>query len=150
MGKQIRYIIICVFPIILVEGCSTKQSLALPDQNERLEDSGKARVYVMRISKAVPVAGEIWDGETLIGSLGTDSYLCWEREPGEMVLRSGWFPALRPIGKKKEFFELRLQVEKGNVYYVMQQWRTGQELPTRLALLSEEYGRKKLAKCKPP
>lgn len=150
----LKPIVASVLAILVASGCSsrsTKQFVPLPDQTQRIDDPGKARIYVLRVSNLEPLdVGKVSDGDMPIGSLGADAYLCWEREPGEATLRSRWFGRRLSMASKESVYELRLSVAAGNVYYVMQQWRIREDTPTRLAVLNEDYGRKKLAECKPP
>ena len=129
--------------ISLSSGCaSTKQLVALPDQTKTIEDSTKARIYVLRPIFLPPlISMTVSDGEEKIGSTGPNGYLCWERAPGETEIRS----------KSENTAVLPLTCKAGEVYYIGQHARVGALFArTSLSLLTEEQGKEKLTKCKPP
>lgn len=126
-------------------GCATtKQVVTIPDQSNTISDPNKARIYVMRhISKRCGwYSSTIWDGQQKIGSIGTDGYLCWEREPGDTAIRVMMVtstPATLPM-----------TCEKGHVYYVMNSVKMGNVGRSLLVLMSQDEGQKLLAKSKRP
>ena len=141
--------------VVLSSGCaSTTQFVHLPDQAVPLEDTNKGRVYVLRTAFAFNIASHstpvtVSDGPKQIGFTAGHSYLCWEREPGDARIHSTAYHS-----KTLEF-----NVEKGNVYYVLQHvgpaWDTlglpgSGELTATMELLDEEKGKKELSHCKPP
>jgi hypothetical protein len=114
----------------------------LPDQSKRIEDPGKARIYVVRpTSFGGAISFEVSDGRTLIGNTGPNGYLCWERPGGQMEV----------IGKAENTARLPVKVEQGTVYYIQQHVRMGiMKARNELSLLSEAEGKSKVSKCKPP
>jgi hypothetical protein len=128
--------------IALSSGCATKQLVPLPDQTKVIEDPSKARIYVLRpifLPPLIPMT--VSDGDQKIGSTGPHGYLCWERAPGETEIRS----------KSENTAVLPLTCKAGEVYYIGQHARVGFSYArTALSLLSEEQGKEKMTKCKPP
>lgn len=129
--------------IALSSGCaSTKQLVPLPDQTKTIEDSSKARIYVLRpTTLGSAIAMTVWDAETKIGSTGPNGYLCWERTPGETEIRS----------RSENTVALPLTCKAGEVYYIGQHVRMGILFArTKLSVLPNEEGKEKTSKCKPP
>src|SRR5215831_16521262 len=83
------------FPGLLILVCAAgcvsqhQQLVHFPAQDKPIEDSEKARIYVMRKPWLWNMASHmaivtVRDGEETIGSIaGHRGYLCWEREPGQ-------------------------------------------------------------------
>jgi len=128
--------------IVLSSGCATKQFVPLPDQTKVIEDPSKARIYVLRPIFLPPlISMTVSDGEQKIGSTGPHGYLCWERAPGETEIRS----------QSENTAVLPLTCKAGEVYYIGQHARVGNLYArTALSILSEEQGKQKMTKCKPP
>ncbi len=149
--RRLTSILIDAMIVVAVAGCGSplmKESVAANNLVSQPVPPGKARIYVMRISSGLPLlATKVRDGDRAIGSLRQNRYLCWEREPGEVLIRSSSAPWLKVIEEKEDIYELPLTVEAGQAYYLMQQWRTTKPV-ARLAVLDEEYARQKLAECK--
>ena len=121
---------------------STHQIAHFPDQQKRIEDPSKARIYVMRPALfGTAISIDVSDGSTPIGNTGPRSYLCWERPPGDAIL----------TGKAENASLLTLPVTRGNIYYVRQSIYPGVLLARNsLDLVSEKEGQETLKKCKPP
>ncbi len=84
---------------------------------------------------------EVMDQFQRIGRTGPNGYLCWERTPGDTML----------VGRSESISLLSLTMEAGAVYYVEQRIRLNYgNACNDLLLLSEEEGKKALAKCHPP
>ncbi len=127
----------------IIVGCApTIQFVPFPDQMKQIEDPDKARIYVVRPTTFGGfISMKINDGEKLIGKTGPNGYLCWEREPGRMLL----------VGKSENTDKFPLMVEKGISYYIQQHVRMGLVIArNKLSLLTEEDGKAKVSKCKPP
>ncbi len=128
---------IFVLLIFLVVGCaSTRQYVPFPD----VENPEMARIYVIRPSMmGFAIKTEIKDGRQTIGYLGAKQFLCWERKEGETVIS----------GKSENESSITLNLRKGHTYYIKQHmycfgiWKNR----TRLSLLSESEGRKKVELC---
>jgi len=140
--KGIQLIIVAACMAFLAGCASTTQYVPLPDQSKRIEDSSKARIYVVRpTSFGGAVSFKVNDGDTLIGNTGPNGYLCWERPGGQMEV----------IGKAENTSRLPVDVEQGTVYYIQQHVRMGIMMSrNELSLLSEAEGKSKVSKCKPP
>ena len=133
------------FVLALSVGCWTprsRQSFRIPDLGRPIEDAGKARIYVIRassVSGAFRIA--VYDGDQRVGSTGPETYLCWEREPGEMFLHD----------KAENNSKLMLNVEAGKVYYILQRMHMAYGWArTTLEELSEQDGLKYLKECTGP
>ena len=129
--------------IVLSSGCaSTKQLVPLPDQTKTVEDSSKARIYVIRpVLIASAISMSVSDGEMKVGSTGPKGYLCWERAPGTTEIRS----------KSENTAVLPITCKAGEVYYIGQHVRMGILFArNNLSLLTEDEGKAKLSKCKVP
>jgi hypothetical protein len=134
-------------------GCvSTWQSPDPPDLTKRIEDSGKARLYVLRTAQVFgdALAMESWlkgpslDRHGLTGALGPGGYLCWELEPGPLaVLKSSH-------RKRTSANFLWLELLAGHVYYVRLSTHAGLLRPyIRARLLTDDEGESLLKRCKP-
>jgi len=132
-----------VLAVAMLTGCtSTRQFVPLPDQTKSVEDTSKARIYVVRPTVAGgAISMKVRDGEQEIGKTGANGYLCWERTPGETTIKS----------KAENTATLPLNTEAGAVYYVQQHIRIGiLKARNKLSLLSTQEGEEALKKCKPP
>lgn len=142
MPRQLINFLVLVLLAFSAVGCaSTKQYVPIPNQNVRLEDENKARIYVVRpASMAAAISMAILDNKLLIGDTGANSYLSWEREPGNVMIE----------GKSENTSTVEFEAKKGNVYYVEQYMKMGFAIArNRLELIDEEKGEKLKAKCKP-
>src|SRR5213594_2924348 len=131
----------CVAALCLVGCASTIQYVPMPDQTKAVEDSAKGRIYVMRPSSFGAAVGmNVSDGGNPIGSTGPNGYLCWEREPGDVVVSS----------TSENTSRVSLPVRPGSIHYVLQHIRMGIFIArTDLEVVNEEQGKKELTKCKP-
>lgn len=141
--KKLSKLICGLCALIVMTGCaSTVQYVRFPDQTKMIEDSNKARIYVVRptiVGYAIPM--NVIDGSNLIGKTGPKGYLCWERDPGKAELR----------GVAENVSTLTLNMEKGAVYYVQQHVRLGIFIAgNKLRQMTEDEGKKKVSKSKPP
>jgi len=142
MKKGIQLIIVAICMALLAGCASTTQYVPFPDQSKRVEDPSKARIYVVRPTAfGAAISFSVRDGITAIGETGPNGYLCWERPGGQMEV----------IGKAENTSRLPVEVEQGTVYYIQQHVRMGMwQARNELSLLSEDEGKKKVGKCKPP
>lgn len=127
----------------LAVGCaSTKQYVAIPNQSAIVENPEKARIYVLRpVSIGGMVPMEVQDGEIVVGETGPRGALCWERDPGPADITSH--------AENVDF--LRIETEKGMVYYLLQKVKMGFFVArTKLELLMKDEGPETLQKCKLP
>jgi hypothetical protein len=129
--------------VLFMTGCAgARQYVAMPDQSKTVEDSTKARIYVMRpatVGSGVSMA--VTDGGKPIGSTGPHTFLCWERTPGQTILTSTTESENR----------LDLMLETNKVYYIFQHVRMGVWIArSELELISDPVeAEKTLKKCKP-
>ena len=63
--------------------------MPVPDQNVAVETQGMARIYLFRESQMASGSYHlrVYDGDVLIGELGMDDYICWERPTGPVRLK---------------------------------------------------------------
>src|SRR3569833_2643566 len=126
--RTVGRILLCLAPLLLVGCAATLQYPPFPDQAKKIEDPGKARVYVMRKEKffgsavAIQFFGSGTDGiatgpimgrypkKRLIGEIGPASYICWDQPPGPFV-----FATIENDPHSTE----TLHLEAGKVYYLL-------------------------------
>ena len=135
MKKHISLLIAasCLFFV----GCaSTQQFVPLPDQTKEVEDSAKGRIYVMRPATiGAAISMDVSDEGKIIGSTGAHGFLCWEREPGDVVISS----------KAENTSAVNLPVKAGQVHYIFQHLRLGLVMArNKLEIITEEEGKKDL------
>jgi len=129
--------------LCLFSGCaSTRQYVPLPDMSKRIGNPQQSRIVVMRPGRAwasVPVA--VRDGETRIGRIGPNGYLCWERPPGATTVTTEG----RGAGKR------HLTLQPGQDYYLIASTRLRLS-GWRHRLMPAEWsgGLMVLDGCKPP
>lgn len=94
------------------------QTVPMPDQSVELEEAHRSRVYVVRsdevLWRRVPL--HVDSGTERIATLGTGSYLCWEREPGRVMARLILERPEWEGGPLEQFFDVHL--EPGQVAWV--------------------------------
>jgi hypothetical protein len=128
--------------LILLPGCaSTRQTARIPNLSVPVEDTTKARIYVVRpalIGGAVQM--KVTDNDEVIGRTGPQSYLVWERSPGDAFITS----------KAEKPCSVALNVEAGKTYYILQRVEPGVWFARcRMEQIDEERGRKFIEGCKP-
>jgi len=71
-------------------GATSEQVVPMPAQDVEVSSPELCRIYVVRSSQLLGSIRTltIYDQEREIGSLSGDEFLCWEREPGRMLLRA--------------------------------------------------------------
>jgi hypothetical protein len=129
----------CAF---LLGGCSTSwQYVKAPNQELKVADTSKARIYLIRPDRGSKMAStRISDNGVLIGNTGPRGYLCWEREPGTVKITSV------SAGQA----ETELTVAAGGVYYLLQRVNAGFVYgKSSLTIVPEEAGARLLNSCKP-
>lgn len=127
---------------LLVTGCaSSVQYVKMPDQTKTNEDPTKGRIYVLRPSSFGGAVGmNVADGTTPIGNTGPGGYLCWEREPGDVIVSSN--------GENTS--QVSLPVRPSSVHYILQNIRMGIWMArTDLEVIDEAKAQKELKHCKP-
>jgi hypothetical protein len=142
MNNPYRISLIGLLAILLTGCASSKQVVQIPNQALRLEDPAKARIYVMRpslLGSAIKVT--VTENDELVGKTASETYLCWERAPGEVSIRSRGGAGLKRIRP------ITFQAEAGHVYYILQ--RVDAVSGWRMELITdEERARKYLRECK--
>jgi hypothetical protein len=113
----------------------------LPDQSKNVEDPTKGRIYVIRPSSFGGAVGmNIADGGNPIGSTGPGSYLCWEREPGDVIVSAA----------SENTSRVSLALRSQGVFYILQHIRMGVWMArTDLEVVDEAKGKAELQHCKP-
>jgi hypothetical protein len=128
---------------LLGAGCATTcQSVAIPDQNKKIENPEMGRIYVVRpTSFGGSISMRITDNGEYVGNTGPNGYLCWERQPGSAEI----------TGKAENLSTVNLEVEPAKTYYICQHIGMGVWYARNtLEVIPEEKGQKFLKKCKPP
>ena len=131
----------CIAVAFLVGCASARQFVPMPDQSKVVEDPSKGRIYVIRPSSFGGAVGmNVADGGNPIGSTGPGRYLCWEREPGDVIVSS----------TSENTSRVALPVRAGSVHYILQHIRMGMWVArTELEVVPEERGKAELKGCKP-
>ena len=143
MKKHYLFILIVMGILIFGSCATTYQYVYLPDQDKKLEDSSLVGIYVMRPAfLGTAISMQVKENDSLIGSTGPKSFLCWETTPEEKIL----------LSKSENTSKITIPAEKGNVYYVHQHVLMGMLYARNsLELINDEQrGQKLLSKCKPP
>src|ERR1700710_3041767 len=79
----------CIVTLLFAGCASSVQYVHQPDLSKKIEDASKGRIYVMRPSGfGYNVSMNVLDGGNLIGKTGPKGFLCWEREPGDVIISS--------------------------------------------------------------
>jgi hypothetical protein len=128
---------------LLAAGCASNlQFVHIPDQKVRVEDPDKGRIYVIRPSTFGSAASlEVWDGNIHIGNTGPQSYLCWERKPGEAIIS----------GREENVSTVSLWVKTNDVHYIFQHMRIGWvQARNELEVVPEAQATELLKKCTGP
>jgi hypothetical protein len=141
---------ICTIMVLVVSssisGCAkTWQSVNFPDQSLRVEDSGKARIYLIcDTGLGTAVNDPVEDAGNYIGTIGPKSFLCWERKPGNTTI------SVNPHSKWTNSSRLNLLIKNNNVYYIQLHRWPGPGCPIyKLELINKDKGEKLLERCKP-
>jgi hypothetical protein len=140
MKNRIHWFVIALLSLAL-QGCaSTKQSVSIPDLSVPVEDATKARIYVIRPALfGGAVKMRVTDNDELIGKTGPQSFLVWERPPGDAFVTS----------KAEKPCSVSLHCEPNKVYYILQRVEPGVWYARcRMEEISEEQAQKYLKGCK--
>jgi len=128
---------------LFVAGCASNvQFVKIPNLQQRVEDPTKGRIYLIRPSVMGAAASlEVWDGKQHIGNTGSQSFLCWERPPGEAIIS----------GREENVSTVPVWVQANEVYYIFQHLRVGWvQARNELEVIPAIEATKLLKKCKPP
>jgi hypothetical protein len=131
----------CFLAALLVGCASSYQLVPMPNQSKSIDDPRKGRIYVIRPSSlGSAVQMSIADGGNPIGKTGPASYLCWEREPGDVIVSA----------TSENTSRVSLPVRPGSIHYIVQYMRMGMWVArNELNVVTEEVGQKELKRCKP-
>jgi len=146
MKKAIRLTIVLT-TLVISSGCAkTFQNAYFPDQALTVEDSEKARIYLICDTfLGLMIHDPVIDGEKFVGMVGPTSYLCWERQPGRTTI------CVNPRSKSTNTSELEIEVAKGEVYYLRLHRLPGPYAPIYgLELINSKKGKRLVKSCKPP
>jgi len=141
MRRLLNVIILMLISFIFLGCASAVQYAPLPDQSKSIDNPEKSRIYVIRPTTFGGAIGiDILDGDEHIGKTGPNTYLSWERDPGETIIYS----------RAENTFELPLEAKKGLQYFIEQEIHMGiWSARSSLKVLPEEEGKEKLKECKP-
>lgn len=115
--------------LALLSACSTTsvQEADRPNLSVDLEDSTMARVYFLRKPQVYgsKMTVSAYADALKIGTIAKGSYLCWEQEPGEIVIRVVFERRTMDGGPTESF--IGLEAEPGRAYYcvVDLEWQGG-------------------------
>jgi hypothetical protein len=139
--KPILTLATCTAALFFAGCAGTKQFVPMPDQTKSVEDPAKGRIYLMRPSSFGAAVGmNVADNGHPIGNTGPQGYLCWEREPGDVIVSSA----------SENTSRVSLPVRPGSIHYVLQNIRWGIWVArTDLEVVDEVRGSAELKKCKP-
>jgi|KBSSwiStaDraftv2_1062776.scaffolds.fasta_scaffold810589_1 hypothetical protein len=139
--KRLLPLLAAATTLFLVGCAGTHQYLPMPDQSKTVDDPAKGRIYVLRPSSFGGAVGmNISDGGNPVGSTGPGGYLCWEREPGDVVVSS----------TSENTSRVSLAVRAGTVHYILQSIRMGIWVArTDLEVIDEAKAKAELKHCKP-
>jgi hypothetical protein len=124
--KKIAILLLFTGMIFGASGCSfmnatvfddsiTQQYVAYPDQSEDVANPEMARIYLCRpTSVCKGISFKVMDDKTHIGDIGRRGFLCWERKPGTVTVKS------TAIDVKGDIGYVSFPVFKGKVYYIQQ------------------------------
>src|SRR5665213_1554792 len=128
---KIKFLLLLSLVPLLFTGCaSTQQFVHFPDQTKVVEDSSKGRIYVMRpATVGAAISMDVSDNGTIVGSTGPHGFLCWEREPGDIVVSS----------KAENTSAVKVNVQAGKVNYIFEHMELGWVMArNRLDIISED------------
>jgi hypothetical protein len=142
MKKNVLMILMFGISMLFVGCASTVQYVKFPDQSKIIEDTTKARIYVLRpVSAGSAISMEVKDNNVAIGKTGPNGYLCWEREAGKITI----------TGKAENTSMLELEVVPNTVYYVQQQVKPGFFIArNKLIMVPQDKIEKFKKRCKAP
>ena len=145
----VRYILAALF----LNGCAAshpisfvpktaEQNVPFPDLGKPFADATKGRIYIIRHTNyGGNTSTEIRVENTVIGSTGPATFLCWEQAPGPVSI----------MAKAENNASSELFVAPAHAYYILENVYPGGTKPqVALEHLSAEAGTNLLRDCKPP
>ena len=132
----------------ITAGCraGAHQNVPLPAQDVSITRADVARIYFVREDGDRRQGVKVFDGETEIGVLTPDTFLCWER-PGGRTLGRAFYEAIDPTRGGIEGIS-DLDCPAGVASYFSVRVARGEGKPTVVALAPEE-GRRLVAERRP-
>ena len=114
--RSIAALLACLVALVSC-AAGTYQRVPVPSQEVEVSSSSVARIYVLREREAKGFyrTARVEDNGREIGRIGNDGYLCWEREPGRVLLAIEVEP-VDGVGKPVEVLA-DVQCEAGRVHY---------------------------------
>jgi|SoiMethySBSTD1v2_1073268.scaffolds.fasta_scaffold1706237_2 hypothetical protein len=96
---------------------SSYQKVPVPSQAVEVSSPSVSRVYVMRLPQAKGLfrALRVTEDQHEIGQIGSESYICWEREPGRSLVVVTYEGTA--LAKDDRESMIDVQAEAGQVYY---------------------------------
>jgi hypothetical protein len=96
---------------------SSYQKVPVPSQKIEVSSGNVSRIYVMRLPQAKGLfrALRVKEDEHEIGRIGSDSYICWERDPGRSLVVVTYEGTA--LAKDDRESMIDVQAEAGQVYY---------------------------------
>jgi hypothetical protein len=99
---------------------SGHQKVPMPAQNVAVSRADVCRIYVLRSSDARGSLRNIrvYDGDTEIGTIDSDEYLCWERPPGKSLVRLYYEGVGIGVGEQEGLLDHRGDAGQRYVYSI--------------------------------
>ncbi len=139
-----------ILALVLIAGCSTSsfQIVPMPDTTVPNTNPEMTRVYVIRGGAIFSENRKLFvaDGDTIIGALGRDSYLCWDRPTTITQLKYYLDAGTRPTGESEG--NHRLVPEPGRTYYLEVSFPRGANR-MKTTILMDQYAKHLLSSMKP-
>ena len=139
-----------ILALVLLAGCPTSsyQVVPMPDTGVPLENPEMVRIYVLRSGDIFSENRELFvaDGDNIIGVLGRDKYLCWDRPATITQLKYYLNSGARPTGEVEG--NHRLVPEPGRTYYLELSFPVGDDR-IETSIMMPEYGQYLVEGMKP-
>ena len=107
-------------PLLLAFGaCSapSSQFVPMPSQSVEVSSPAVSRIYVMRMPQVKGAFRDlrVKENEHEIGSIGSQSYVCWERPPGRSLVVVTYEGTMFEKDDRESMIDV--QAEAGHTYY---------------------------------
>lgn len=118
MQRQARVLQFLLFALLATAtvACKADSYQNVPNPPKVLAE-GMCRIYIARPHQVVGAVREIEfvDGGTVIGAIGRNGFLCWDREPGQSPIQVLFHGAVLDDGVVESILEF--DGEAGGVYF---------------------------------
>jgi hypothetical protein len=132
-----------LFCCLALSACAgvSRQQVRMPEQEVELEDPTGTRIYFLRKTQTYgkSLAVTVRDGDTEIGRIAQQDYLCWEGFPGRRLITAVLERRSIDGGDVESYLDL--PGEPGQVYYCAAECEAGNYGKLKIELLSPEDGR---------